>query len=434
MNKYVVWIGLLVLKFIPAQAATQAIFSLVANTATSVTVPSNRHTVVQYKVTNNTGITRTLTLVPIPNVTQVKRDATQCSNPFTLAKHQSCNLTLDIDGALQNATYAGGPVICKTKGNLNTPDPFLCAEPEASMTLHIYPAPAFTPTLNKLYVSNWDGGSISLCYLQEDSGELTQCLVSAVSDTFLNPEALAISGNYLFVANIGGGMSSCLIDATTGELSECNDATTDVEALQIHAPDGIAINDTTAYISNSGPESFDQGVTTCTVNGRNLEDCAFTQGNASFSIPSDLAFLDDTIYITNFESQYTTYCSISSPLCDSGTSGTINGTGDLLNEAEGLFFNTINSTSYAYFTNHGNNTVTLCQVESTTSFTNCADTEGHFTGFGNLTILSNPLKAYIPSGLKTIALCDVNESDGALSHCVDSTQYGFNNPSGLVIQ
>ena len=432
MNKYALLIGLFAFPVVASVASFQATLSLVANTPTAITVPANRHAFIQYKVTNNTAVTRTFTMLPIPNVTQLTSDNSQCTNPFTLANNQSCNLTLYVEGALQNANYSGGPVICKTKINSNTPDPFLCSQPEQSMVLYIYPEPAVTPTAHKLYVSNWDGGSISLCYI-DTSGDIADCHVSAVSNTFLNPEALAIKGNYLFVANIGGGMSSCSIDPATGELTDCASAIPNhIDNSQIHSPDGIAINGTTAYIANAGPETTYQGVTTCTVNGATLESCSFTKGVASFSVPSDLAYFNNTVYVTNFDSETTTYCATTGTLCSTPLPGNITGTDNLLNEPEGLFITTINATNYAYFTNHGDHTVTLCTITSASSFTSCANTEGHFTGFGNAAILSSPLKAFIPSGLKTIDTCDVN-TNGTLFNCVTSGETRFNNPSGLII-
>lgn len=417
-------------------ASDEAKFSLVANTPTNITVPVNRNAYVQYQVTNNTTITRKLTMVAIPNVVQVTLDRSQCSNPFVLSPGQSCKLTLYIDGQ-QISKFSGGPIVCKTKGATNQPDPLLCSQPSSSMILSVKSGPAINNPDNKLYVSNWSGNSISLCYIQ--SGNLTQCLVSAVSNTFANPEALAINGNVLFVANIGGGISSCAINGTTGGLFNCINAASTTDP--IYAPDGISIqttgSGTYAYIANSGPEQFHQGVTVCNVSGQLLSNCTFTQGNASFSIPSDLAINDNTLYITNFNSNtiQTTYCTIPgspSSICSSGE-GVISGTSNLLNEPEGLFFANINAVNYAYFTNHGNNTVTVCQVTSPTNFSGCFITQGYFTGFGNLAILSNPLKAFIPSGLKSIAICDVH-SDGSLSNCANSTELNFNNPSGLIIQ
>lgn len=432
MKNYLFLICFFVFNTFPIHASSEAKFSLVANTPTTVSVPVNRHTYVQYTVTNNTAVTRTLTMVPIPSVIQRTDDSSQCSNPFVLAPGQTCKLTLYVDGATLNSQYYGGPVVCKTIAGTNIPDRFLCSQPEMSMVLSLTPAPAVTASVNKLYVTNWDGNSISLCYLS--SGNLVACLVSAVSNTFINPEALAINNNVLFIANIGGGISSCIINPASGELSGCINA---AAGAPIYGPDGISIQGGTAYIANSGPEQFNQGVTSCTVNGSLLTGCSFTQGNATFSVPSDLAIIDNTVYVTNFNSQnvQTTYCTIANPLCTTGSGeGVIAGTTNLLNEPEGLFFTTINGTSYAYFTNNGNNTVAVCQVQSATNFTNCTITGGYFTGFGNLAILSNPLKAFVPSGLKTIASCDVNATNGSLSNCVNSTQASFANPSGLIIQ
>ena len=430
--KTIVWNLALLCFALPALAGSQPTFSLVATTPTYITVPANRQAHIQYKVTNNTAITRTLTMVPIPNATQISNDSSQCPNPFTLAKNQSCNLTLLVDGASQTSNYSGGPVVCKTKSDGRTPDPFLCSQPDASMQLYIYPAAAVTPTLHKLYVSNWDGNIISLCYINS-GGDIEHCLVSAVSNTFANPEALAVGGAFLFVANIGGGMSSCAIDPLTGELSNCKNATSN--AAPIYAPDGIKISGSTAYISNAGGlDPTHEGVTACTVSSGDLTACTFTQGSVSFSTPSDLAFLNNTVYVTNFQSVDTTYCQTGGTLCGNSGSGSINTNPiNLLNEPEGLFITSFGNTNYAYFTNHGNNTVTLCQVTSSPSFTNCSITDGYFTGFGNLAILNDILKAYIPSGLKTIAICDVDSSDGTLSECTNSPELRFNNPSGLVI-
>src|SRR3990167_6022483 len=111
-----------------AQAGTP-LFSLTPLTATTVSVPSNSTAQVQYTVTNNTRLTRTLTIQPITAATQVTTGVGVCTNPFTLTNNQSCTLTLNIDGAtLAAATIpdiTSGPIVCKTKGNGdNNPDPF----------------------------------------------------------------------------------------------------------------------------------------------------------------------------------------------------------------------------------------------------------------------------------------------------------------------
>lgn len=429
MKKYLFLILVLVLDSMHCYASSEALFSLVANTPTSVVVPANRATYIQYTVTNNTAITRRLTVKPLPYVVQVT-DSNSCAKYFTLAQGQSCNLTFVVKGSAIKSKFSGGPVVCKTKYNSNEPDNFLCSQPEPTMVLSLTPAPAVPVTNSKLYVSNWDSNTISLCYLK--GKQLAHCLVSGLSKRFAQPEALAASGGVLFIANIGGGMSSCTINSLTGELSDCKAAA--AANQPIYAPDGIAIDGSTAYISSSGPESFHQGITTCTLSGSSLTNCSFTQGAATFSVPSDLALANGTIYVTNFNSQtvQTTYCAVGGA-CASGTEGTITGTGNLLSEPEGLIFATLGGVNYAYFTNHGNNSVVVCTVSTPTTFSNCKVTGGYFSGFGNLAVLTNPATAFIPSGLKTLSSCDVNLTNGSLSNCVNINNLGFNNPSGLLI-
>lgn len=433
MKKYLFITLAFLLAMTQGRASTEAEFSLVAHTPTSIAVPSNRHTYVEYTVTNKSAINRRLTTVPIPYVSQITNHSSQCSKYFTLAPGESCRLTLYVDGAAIKSKYTGGPIVCKTKANSNEPDRFVCYQPEPSMVLSLSPAAAVPLTGKKMYVTNWDGNSISLCYLS--SGTLTACLNTATSDTFKEPEALAVNdaNNMLFIANIGGGISSCAIHPVTGELTACKNAALN---QPIFAPTGIAIQNTTAYIANSGPESFHQGVTVCTVNGSILSNCTFTQGDATFSVPSDLAISNATVYLSNFNSQnvQTSYCTIGNPLCTNSTGqGVVSGTSNLLNEPEGIKFATINSNSYVYFTNHGNHTVVSCKVTNATTFTDCAVTEGYFTGFGNLAILTSPAKAFIPSGLKSLSSCDVSATNGSLSNCVTLNNISFNNPSGLLI-
>jgi hypothetical protein len=111
-------------------AETQPKFSIIPTTPTTITVPVNRSVTVIYRVTNQTKLTRTLTMKGIPGITQATFGAGYCSNPFTLASGHSCLLVLPIIGSqIPGKTVIGGPVICKTKGpGDNSPDPFLCSE------------------------------------------------------------------------------------------------------------------------------------------------------------------------------------------------------------------------------------------------------------------------------------------------------------------
>lgn len=99
----------------------------------------------QYRITNKTTITRRLTMVPIPGV-QVM--STGCSSVFTLAPGGSCLLNLRLVGSAMGAGVHGGPIICKTKGNTNDPDRFLCSQPLPAELLNVTIIPTHRATIS----------------------------------------------------------------------------------------------------------------------------------------------------------------------------------------------------------------------------------------------------------------------------------------------
>jgi hypothetical protein len=135
-------------------------FSIVptAGSITSLLLPSNFTETLSYQVTNQTNITRTLTMVPITGVTQTT-GAGVCPSPFTLSPHQTCNLTLSINGSqIPSTGISSGPVICKTKSpNDSSPDPLLCSQPDSGNILAV----STTTSGQHAYVANQVGNSIS---------------------------------------------------------------------------------------------------------------------------------------------------------------------------------------------------------------------------------------------------------------------------------
>ena len=129
INAYLLALGISCLAA-ATHAETQPKFTMTPTTPTSISVPSTGSAVISYTVTNNTKITRTLTMQPLVGVIQ-ETDAGKCSNPFTLSHGKSCSLSLLIDGSLIPSTgLYGGPVICKTRGpGDNNPDAYLCSQP-----------------------------------------------------------------------------------------------------------------------------------------------------------------------------------------------------------------------------------------------------------------------------------------------------------------
>ncbi|KTD11797.1 D-alanyl-D-alanine carboxypeptidase [Legionella gratiana] len=139
--------GLLFLASFMLQASTsntvaKPTFSIVAIKKAPNRLLANEISSAQYQVTNNTKITRLLTMAPIRGVTQLTGDGL-CSNPFLLAPKKSCLLTLQLNAGLMKSTHTG-PVICKTKGEGdNSPSSFLCSRPSFQDQLSVHIAPCF---------------------------------------------------------------------------------------------------------------------------------------------------------------------------------------------------------------------------------------------------------------------------------------------------
>ncbi|STX30182.1 protein with a bacterial immunoglobulin-like domain [Legionella beliardensis] len=142
IQKFIILIAALPLAMhsIFLHAGSKPTFRITPSTPTTLQAPLDFTFRVNYQVTNNTKITRTLTMVPIEGVKQ-NVEAGNCSKPFTLAAGQSCTLSLQINGSnLRPSGIHGGPVICKTAGaGNNAPDPFLCSRPLNKNLLHITP-------------------------------------------------------------------------------------------------------------------------------------------------------------------------------------------------------------------------------------------------------------------------------------------------------
>lgn len=124
-----------------AGAQSQPKFSIVSLTSPKLTLSANSTAEVQYFVTNNTKITRTLTMEPISGVSSINTDG-YCGNPFTLGYRQTCILALQINGGMlanmKKYRVVGGPKICKTMSSSNiAPDPLLCSQPSIDDSLDI---------------------------------------------------------------------------------------------------------------------------------------------------------------------------------------------------------------------------------------------------------------------------------------------------------
>lgn len=121
-------------------AQAQPSFTIIPLTATDFNLAGDEVVTIQYNVTNQSVVTRTLTMTPITGVTQITTGTNVCTQPFTLATKQSCILTLSIDGRNAPAHIMTSPEVCKTN-NHGTSDPFLCSRTSFSNRLNITKVP-----------------------------------------------------------------------------------------------------------------------------------------------------------------------------------------------------------------------------------------------------------------------------------------------------
>ncbi|WP_115702700.1 beta strand repeat-containing protein [Legionella sainthelensi] len=246
-------------------AGTQPKFSIIPTTATTKQISTTSNDTVQYLVTNNTTITRTLTTKPIPGVTQIVAGG-GCSSPFTLAPKASCYLTLNLDGSLLPRHVTSGPEVCKTKGaGNNMPDPFLCSQPSAADSLNLTVVPA-TATLVSIHVTPVAASIANGTFQQYTatgiySNGTTQNLTNLVTWSSTNANIASVSNadgsKGLVTANSPGQTS---IAAALGNLSDSTTLTVTTATLQAISvsptnqtiPKGISLQYTATGLFSNG--------------------------------------------------------------------------------------------------------------------------------------------------------------------------------------
>jgi len=110
--------------------AGQPLLTFVPLPPTTLVLPTDGEASVQYVVTNQSAVTRTFAMTPIPGV-DIDTAGGHCADPFVLASHRSCTLALHLVGSAMSGDIDGGPVAC-IDGN-----PLQCWQPSAADQLHV---------------------------------------------------------------------------------------------------------------------------------------------------------------------------------------------------------------------------------------------------------------------------------------------------------
>ncbi|MHB1947714.1 MAG: lactonase family protein [Gammaproteobacteria bacterium] len=406
--------------------AAEPKFSIVPTSGlTSLLIPSNFTETVTYQVTNNTKITRTLTMVPITGINQTLTGAGLCGNPFTLGPQQSCTLSLVIQGSqIPSSGVKGGPVICKTKNSGDTsPDPLLCSQPAQPNILDI----STTTAGQHAYIANQLGNSVSVCQVNPATGFLSQCAVNATGLTGVEAIGFNPAGTLLYTANLSAStISVCNVNPSTGALSNCVNA----GGSGFNQPDGVAFSPDGSIFYASNVGGF---VSACLVNATTgqLSNCV-NNSSLTFDGPSDLALnsAGTLAYVSNRFGSSVSVCNVSGQTvnsCNNLSGSQIDGPEGITLSPQGL---------HAYVANANSANVTVCNVlqDGTGLLANCAVTNGPFRGTGNVGLNNLGTFAYVPNQLlNQVFTCQVTLADGTLSTCLPSGGTGFNGPAGVVI-
>ena len=84
--------------------AGQPLLTFVPLPPTTLVLPTDGEASVQYVVTNQSAVTRTFAMTPIPGV-DIDTAGGHCADPFVLASHRSCTLALHLVGSAMLANW-----------------------------------------------------------------------------------------------------------------------------------------------------------------------------------------------------------------------------------------------------------------------------------------------------------------------------------------
>ncbi len=192
-----------------AQAGT-SLWTLTPLTATTVSVPANQSTIVQYLVTNKSKRPYTMTMTPIKGVTQLTTAPGFCGNPFTLSTEgAACILSLQVHGNLVGREALSGPVICNQGSKMQ------CYKPRAADVL----------VVNVIANQYGVGGTVSglgsgnQVVLQNNNGDN---LTVSANASFAFASAIADGTNYAVTVLSQPVGQTCMVSQGIGSINEAD--------------------------------------------------------------------------------------------------------------------------------------------------------------------------------------------------------------------
>jgi hypothetical protein len=264
-----------------------------------------------------------------------------------------------------------------------------------------------------------------------------QGLVLSVNPIYATANlGLAPFPNYVFVVDSGvtSGITQCIADPNTGEISNCNLALNSGFAN----PRQITLHNNFAYVTNTTGS-----VSKCPLTYNGIDTC--TNAGSGLSNVNGIIFNDNYVYITSLTDTANTIqrCLVSNSDGSLSNCSTVQ-TYTALDELSGM---TINN-SYLYITSKINDRygIQICTIGSPNGeLSNCSQyspkDENDYNLFNNPTSIAiNNSFAYVTNSSRGgddypsyVIQCSVNPN-GSLSNCAGlNTEEGFYVPSGISI-
>ena len=257
-----------------AQDVSAANFNIVPIGTLPTSVVQGQTVAANFTITNMTNSARNgYSIVGLPATVSQNTSSPNCTNPIHLAAKASCNLKLDIAGAVSS-----GFAICN---GIN------CTQAETLLNVSVSNAPS-APQFAYITNLNQDAPYVSLCPLNATTGAIESCSDAGGDDVLgaasgLAGIALNNSGSVAYMtAESGNSVFQCTINPSTKEFDVCT--STDITSPSYNAAQGqLALNhdETIAYIVDS---TNNGDVLACQItSGFIVNNCVNTNASGGFS-------------------------------------------------------------------------------------------------------------------------------------------------------
>jgi len=378
---------------------------------------------IHYEVTNNSNQTlQNMTVIANAGLNGSAASAVSLSNNTcnTLAPNATCTFSVSVAGNknLPNS-FSLAPSVCAYNNQV-------CSRPDESNREVI-------TVLTQVYVTNFDGDTVSLCNVDTSTGTLT--CVPAGGNGFSEPTSVALMPSLTgaYVTNLGNGtVTFCTVNTTNGTFNAPCETALD----NIQNPLFITLNaaGTIAYLV--ADSSIATTVLKCSVNTTSglLGPCVAT--GSGFSGPTSIAInpVAPFAYITNSNGSSVSICSIEADgdLTDCTISS------DTFNLPESIAFNSTGTVSYiaSLSLTGSSNGLVICTVDTTSgNFSSCSTPNtGIINPYGLAVMLDNSFLFLTAPGLDSVYSCQLNSSGGIddSSNCIIASA-GFSTPQGIAL-